>query len=71
MSARMTPIVKLAREIWWWDFSPRGRRKYRKASQWQAIKEDKRQMYLSEARRFAYLLKRIDVNVLNDNLEII
>jgi hypothetical protein len=28
-------------------------------------------MYLSEARRFAYLLKRIDVNVLNDNLEII
>lgn len=67
MSGRIDPMEKLAREICWAGFVHPGAREGKsKAKYWKAISESAREGYRLEARQFAYLLERIDCEVLND-----
>jgi hypothetical protein len=65
----MAPIEKLAREICWAGFSCAEARKGKtKAKYWRDISGLARQMHLSEAGRFAYLLGAIEPSVLKEVL---
>lgn len=66
MSAKLSPIEKLAREICWMGFSPEGRIGKTKAAYWRAISGIARKGYREDALQFAHLLKHIDVNLLNE-----
>lgn len=62
----MTPVQQLAREICWAGFTTKaGRAGKTKNRYWQSISDHARADYIEEAERFAFLLKRVDVDVLN------
>lgn len=65
--AKNTPIEKLAREICWAGFiTPEARKGKTKAGYWKSITENARMDYRAEASRFAFLMKRVSVDVLNE-----
>lgn len=65
--AKMTPIEKLAREICWAGFVHLDSRKGKtKAGYWRSIHEDAREKYISDAKWFAFIVKRVSVDVLNE-----
>jgi hypothetical protein len=67
MKKKMAPIEKLAREICWAGFtSPGAKIGKTKASYWKSITENSRKNYIADAHRFAFLLARVSVDVLNE-----
>ena len=65
--SRKNPIEKLAAEICWLGFvHPASKRGKTKASYWKSLPESTRQDYRCEARRFAYLLDRVNDDLLNE-----
>lgn len=65
--ARVTdPIEKLARDICWAEFADPSIVGKTKAAYWSAMSQEARDIYLREAKHFAYLLPRMDVDVLNE-----
>lgn len=63
----MTAREKLAREICWAGHYPQNRpRGHTKASYWKSISEIARENYRKEADYFAFLFKRVSVDVLNE-----
>lgn len=67
MSARLTSIEKLAREICWLGFRhPLATKGKTKARYWKEITESARQNYRADAEHFAYLLRRVPVDLLNE-----
>lgn len=64
---KMGSIEKLAREICWAGFTYRDAKIGKtKAGYWKSLPEHSRALYVSEAERFAFLMKRVSVDVLNE-----
>lgn len=67
MARRLTPLVKLAREICWAGFgSSGGKAGKTMASYWKSLPEATKVRYIEQAREFDYLLQRVSVDVLNE-----
>ncbi len=62
------PMEKLAREICWLGFALPNPKHVgcTKAQYWKNLPESTRQNYRADARQFAYLLDRLDVDLLNE-----
>lgn len=64
---KMNAIEKLGREICWAGFTTKeGRAGKTKVSYWRSLPADTRLGYVREAKQFAWVFKRISVEMMNE-----